>query len=171
MSDRRALTMRSWIKAMGGVLMLSLPGLFALQRFTIGIDIQQIRCLPSDSRFYLIDHVDLEPHRGDRIAFRTDERMMPFFNERTVMVKAVAGVPGDLVALVDEDLRVNDITVSKGLPHDLKGPLQHGAWIKPRALQSGEWVVIGHHPLSFDSRYWGIVDQTHLIGIAHAFPF
>ena len=171
MIQRPPLTMTSWMIAMGGVLMLCLPGLYTLKRFTIGMDVQEIRCLPEDSRFYLIDHWALEPHRGDRIAFRTDERMMPFFNEKTVMVKVIVGVPGDQIALVDDELRVNDIAVTKAIPQDIKGPMRQGAWLKPKDLHPGEWVVIGSHPLSFDSRYWGIVDQAHLIGTAYAFPF
>ena len=171
MTQKPPLTMTSWMIAMGAVLILCVPGLYTLKRFTIGIDVQEIRCLPTDSRFYLIDHWALEPHRGDRIAFRADERMMPFFNERTVMVKAIAGVPGDQIALVDDELRVNDIAVTKELPLEHMGLHQQGAWLKSKDLQPGEWVVIGSHPLSFDSRYWGLVDQAHLIGTAYAFPF
>ena len=157
--------------AMGWVLILSLPGVYLLQRFTLGIDAQDIRCLPDDSRAYWIDHWAHQPQRGDRIAFRSDHRMLPFFNVNTLMVKQVAGLPGDLVVLENQQLKVNHITAAEGLLKGVLSQLQSDDWTSPRRLKIGEWVVVGRHPLSFDSRYWGVVDEAHLVGIAHAFPY
>jgi type IV secretory pathway protease TraF len=45
-------------------------------------------------------------------------------------------------------------------------PLQ--LWEGCRQLDFGEYFVVGTHPRSFDSRYFGPIAETSIIGRAHA---
>src|SRR5690606_6148788 len=62
-------------------------------RFRIGIDSQAIRCFP-DHKFFLVDMKPFEPTRDAIIAYRA-KGLTPFFQDGTLMGKAIKGMPGD----------------------------------------------------------------------------
>lgn len=148
-----------------------LAGLYLTQRYTLGIDDQKTLCLNGNHRWYLIDHWDRTFQRGDLMAFATDERMQPFFGTDTTFIKAVQGLPGQRVDQMGETIRVDQTPVGTGFPL-LDHPRVQKA-VNPDAfrLQPLTYWVMGDHPKSFDSRYWGVVYQQQVIGKAHALPF
>ena len=92
---------RRWIYAVG--LLLTALALTAApqlaERFRIGIGIQQALCLPP-YRVFLIDR-HRRPSRGDYLAFRSDERLLPWFQPGMIVIKALYGVVGDHVVVAD----------------------------------------------------------------------
>jgi len=92
---------RWWIYAVG--LLLTALALTAApplaERFRIGVGIQQALCLPP-YRVFLIDR-HARPQRGDYLAFRSDERLLPWFQPGMIVIKALQGVAGDHVVVTD----------------------------------------------------------------------
>ena len=85
------------------------------------------------------------------------------------LVKPIAAVGGDLVAVSDAGVAVNGRPVSDtaqlsrdGVGRPLK-PISAGAY----PVAWGElWLLSGHDPRSFDSRYFGPVPQANVQGVA-----
>lgn len=140
-------------------------------RFVVGHDAQKFLCLDGEHRWYLIDRGQRSPELGDFVAYRSDEKMAPQIPLGTLVVKRVAGLPGDSVDLEPQGLRI------QGEMHPARYP--HRFQLMERALpvgarlivpEDGIWVM-GDHPKSFDSRYFGPIEDRLIIGVAHALPF
>ena len=139
-------------------------------RYTVGIDDQVIRCL-DPYRLFLIDHWGgSSPAKGKIFAFHA-RGMEPHRADGTVVIKEIAGVPGDHIVVTPDETLINGIKVGGGVealsekletsPEDLA---------KDFVLKDGEYFFMGWHPRSFDSRSWGVVDQSQLIGKATPLP-
>jgi signal peptidase I len=122
--------------------------------------------------------------RGDLIVFRYP------VDERQVFIKRVAGVPGDRVRLVKGGLLVNGSAVSEPYvrhlarePYEYRDnfPSEPNTFVYPSALEMleknvkngevvvppGNYFVLGdNRDNSLDSRYWGFVPASNLIGRA-----
>lgn len=83
--------------------------------------------------------------------------------------KPVVAVAGDTVELTRAAITVNGrpLPNSATYPTDRRGrPLPHHPWGR-YILQAGElWLFSHYHPRSFDSRYFGPVHDSEVIGIA-----
>lgn len=113
---------------------------------------------------YLVFKLDREPVRGGYYAFHfigagPYPRDAPF-------VKEFAGVPGDVVAVVDREVFVNDRSVGVAKELTKTGfPLQP---IEAGAIPAGQYYVHAPNPDSLDSRYAmvGLISKTRVIGRA-----
>ena len=74
------------------------PLSLAAERYRIAFDVAEEKCLPQ--WLFLVDLKDQDVSRGDYVAFRSGQ-MEPYFPNGTLIVKILAGVPGD-DARVDE---------------------------------------------------------------------
>jgi signal peptidase I len=129
------------------------------------------------------------PHRGDVVVFFSPE-------DGTRLVKRVVGVPGDTVAMDDEQLFINEVPASYGpldgntiedLPADQRlshrfgseqyNGRQHPVMINPRVqarrtfgpvkLGNNEYFMMGdNRDNSRDSRYFGTVKRDLIVGRA-----
>ena len=143
-----------------------LPLSLASERYRIAFDVAEVKCLPQ--RLFLVDLQDRDVSRGDYVAFRSGQ-MEPYFPNGTLIVKILAGVPGDR-ATVDE----NGASVA-GVDW---GPLHY---LKPRArlaeegrtpedyhrsetIAPGTYWVMAPLPGSYDSRYWGAINEEQIVG-------
>jgi len=86
------------------------------------------------------------------------------------LVKPVAAVTGDLVTVSPNGISVNATQVANtaALAQDEAGRLLHpmaaGSYrVTPNEL----WLLSGHNPRSFDSRYFGAVPVANVLGVAH----
>jgi conjugal transfer pilin signal peptidase TrbI len=140
-------------------------------RFHLGIDDQKELCLPGDHRWFLIDRLDQNIWRGDRVAFEADERMAPWFPVGQVVVKIATGVTGDHVQVDVNHAIVNGVTVSQGLALSEKLGKPPSDFSRRETVPAGAYWVTGTHVRSFDSRYWGFVYERQIIGKAHVLPF
>lgn len=79
--------------------------------------------------------------------------------------KAIAGLPGDVVNLVDGLIRVNGQVVpqTKMREQDSKGRVMPESFLKPGRIQEGYALMLSpYHADGFDSRYFGLVKLTAL---------
>lgn len=167
------------MKARLGFLLKSLPvlalvlglGAYLEDRFHLGIDDQRELCLPGGHRWFLIDRHDQNLWRGDLVAFRADARMAPWFPVGRTVVKIVTGVGGDRVSVGLRQSLVNGEAVAEGLALAEKLGRPAPQYVRDETVPGGALWVTGTHPQSFDSRYWGVVRDDHIIGRAYALPF
>ncbi|MFX4226354.1 MAG: signal peptidase I [Porticoccaceae bacterium] len=142
-------------------------------RFTIGIDAQKLQSIPG-TRFVLTDKADLTPDRGDIFAFKAT--FLEPIEEGQLVMKYVAALPGDHVQIKpDGTILVNGQEVTfdpelgpvNGL--DLSGRFgkvpadyAHDFTVPPRRL-----FMLGTAKASYDSRYFGPIPTTFLVGRVH----
>jgi signal peptidase I len=127
----------------------------------------------------LVDRMiyDFRPvHRGDIIVFRRPE----LTNE--LLIKRVVGLPGDLLAVHNGHLFVNGVQQNESFvdkldgateptaPADIyTGGLPDAPWSlsHPFRVPPGQYFVMGDNRTdSEDSRYWGTVPRSAIIGQA-----
>ena len=155
------------VQALIVTLVIVVVGGYLKERYRIGFGGQKRACLPWD--VYLTDTYSKKIKVGDLVAFIADERMEPKFKAGSTVIKQVAGVAGDQVVV---DSSAHYIVAGKNYGTIVK----EGAEAAQKDLESllvsssipeGQIAVIGTLPRSFDSRYWGYVDQNQIVGRAY----
>lgn len=85
------------------------------------------------------------------------------------LVKPVAAIAGDLVAVTPQGIAVDGKPVAGTGPlaEDEAGRPLHPIPIGAYRVEPGEvWLLSGHDPRSFDSRYFGPVSAANVTGVA-----
>lgn len=109
-----------------------------------------------DSILTTLYHHDT-PHRGDVVVFHSPA------NPRELLIKRIVAVPGDLVETRSGRLVICGHTVSE--PY-LASAASTGA-ISPQVIPAESYFVLGdNRGNSFDSRAWGILPRSLIIGRA-----
>jgi conjugative transfer signal peptidase TraF len=129
---------------------------------------------PSDSvprGWYRVETAD-ELHRGDTVLVRLPARVQAFAAQRgylpdgVPLLKRIEALPPQKVCIRDRVVFVDGHAVATALAHDA----QHRSlptWSGCRALAAGEvFLLSDSHPASFDSRYWGPINVSDVIGSA-----
>lgn len=130
--------------------------------------IQGANCLPYT--VFLVDLEDRAVVRGAYVAF-ISRQMEPFYADGTIAVKEIAGVPGDRVIVNAHGVVVND-RHRGALLHLQPGERLHQMGTRLADVQRDEQVPVGRvwmmgtHPRSYDSRYWGYIESSQVIGRA-----
>ena len=93
-----------------------------------------------------------EPHCGEAIIAEVDGE---------IVIKRVAGTPGDLVELKNGQLRRNGLRVVDPIPASYRDASDFG----PRRLGGDEYFLLGdHRRVSIESREFGPVARDHIVG-------
>jgi signal peptidase I len=107
-----------------------------------------------------------DPQRDDIVVFEFPEDPSKDF------IKRVIGIPGDIIEIRNKKLFVNGARVknSHGIFSD---PKIYAAGMQPRdnlgpiTVPEGKLFVMGdNRDFSYDSRFWGFVDETEIKGLA-----
>ena len=90
-----------------------------------------------------------------------------YLPSRIPLLKRVGAVAPQHVCIVDGSVRIDGVPVAAVLPADRMGrPLS--PWSQCRVLAEGElFLLSATNPASFDSRYFGPIAASHVLGIAH----
>lgn len=130
--------------------------------------IKGANCLPYS--VFLVDLDDRAADRGRYIAFVT-RQMEPFYANGTLAVKQIAAVPGDHVQVSAAGVAIN------GRSHGELVHLKEGErlWRIGRRLADverdelvpeGHLWMMGTYARSYDSRYWGYIENEQIVGRA-----
>lgn len=156
---------RFWVTALtlsavvaGSIIMLA-------SRYSIAIDSQENLCLPP-YRVWLIDKKATEPKRGDIFAF-TSQGLEPIFPNGTTIVKVMEGMPGDKVDVSLDMTMVNGKIVGEGLDIALHHDLDPARFERTGTIQDNSYWFFGKTRDSYDSRYWGSVQGSQIVGKAY----
>ena len=163
---------------------------FLSHRYLIGFTREGHYCLPYST--WLIKKGE-KPNRGDYVFFVGHG--IPNFADGVRWVKIMSGMPGDRVISVTipaseraaniEVVEVNSLPIQKRLQgrvylhtgsnghvleyrvfeKDTKG--RSLSIIDSQTIRPGKYFVSTPAPRSFDSRYWGLIDEKDILGKAY----
>ena len=81
------------------------------------------------------------------------------------LVKRIATLPGDEICRENETILINQTQVAEVILH-APGGLSLPRWQGCHVLQDGEVFLLNEHPRSLDGRYFGIMQDSDLEGVA-----
>ncbi len=149
------------------ILVMLVLGYGFINRYKIGIDPQNERCLPNNF-IYLIDEQDFKLERNATYAFHA-KGLDPLFKDGTRMLKILVGLPGDTVEINrNYEVRVNGKFITSGLQQAERIGRSKDGFIGKTILKDNQLWFLGESLNSFDSRYWGAANTNQLIGRAYA---
>lgn len=129
--------------------------------YRVGLDLASERCLPW--RVYLM-HAEIPAvERGAYVAYIDRAGVMGPKWANRIIGKQIVGLPGDRVVVKDDFAWVNGKPVG-ALIHNAKLGKGPRGFDREEIVPPGKVFVAGAEPASYDSRYWGFLDQSSLIG-------
>lgn len=130
-------------------------------RFIVGHDPQGQRSLKET--LYVVDRHAEEFARGEYAAFRAG-RLHPEADPDRIFVKRIEAVAGDRVRVADGEVFVRGQrmgSVERGA--EVFGA-EPGTYARDLTLAADQYWMMGSNDRSFDSRYFGPVADSHLVG-------
>ena len=119
--------------------------------------------------FYWVDQ--MPARRGDYVLIEPPEWLKNLIEVRRYLppgfplIKQIAATKGDLVCRWNRRIFINGIFAANTKTKDNKG-WQLPRWQGCHQLQDHQIFLLQPHPDSFDSRYFGIVDRSRIVGRA-----
>jgi conjugal transfer pilin signal peptidase TrbI len=168
---------------------------FVTGYYTLMVSRKEHRCL--QWTYYILRKNEMPKQRGDLISFKGEG--IPNFADGVRFVKMVAGLPGDVIEteIFSEDEREKHTRIIEKDGMMIKQRLQgrvylhrkdHGETlpfdavekdtlgrdlplIEEQTIPERKFFVIGTVPRTYDSRYWGLVDENQVTGQAYPLAF
>jgi signal peptidase I len=111
-----------------------------------------------------------KPKIGDIVVFKVPEDIPQYDPDKPIWIKRIVGIGGDHVEIVNNHLVVNGKKVSdppffrrNAYVSDLPG----GRTFTEKVVPEGDVLVFGDNSQnSYDSRYWGPIHESRIIGRA-----
>lgn len=134
--------------------------------FTFAIPAQEYSCL--NASYFLVDKSDQKMERDKLLAFYLPKETQ-YFPRGSRWIKLLIGVPGDEVVITESSVFVN----GKEYVNNMKMLLMKLEMDKSEVertiiLGRDEYFMVGETPLSYDSRFWGVISDINVIGNAYA---
>ena len=165
---RRGLA-RSLVALLIVAVIVGLPIQVVKQRYRIAFDVSDPKCLPYTA--YLLDMGNRAIGRGDYVAFVSGQ-MEPYIENGHLVVKILAGLPLDRAVVAEEGVTIGGR--DWGALHYLEpgGELaEEGKTIEDYArteiIREGTYWMMGTLKSSYDSRYWGAIEEDQIVGKAY----
>lgn len=137
------------------------------KHYKVMIDDQDNRCIPEYSVYFLsLDYDVVE--KGKIYAFKASG-LAPFFKDGQPMGKYAIAIEGDEIVQNEQGVFVNGELKLKGYPvlDNDKLTIKPETLYKNYTLKSGEIFFAGTAERSYDSRYWGVAQQSQVLGEAY----
>ena len=151
------------------VLLVYWPLHMLSQRYMVAVDITKGKgCVPY--KLFIVEKHDKAIHRGDYVAFYAT-KMEPFYVKGTRAIKIVAAIAGDHVVVDTHQVFVNGVrwgSMTHVSPNEKLWLLgkRPKDFLRDEVVPTNRIWVMGTDPRSYDSRYWGYVDESEIIGRA-----
>lgn len=123
-----------------------------------------------DASLFLVSRHDNNIERGGLYVMTLD-RDMKNAKKGTQLLKRIAGIPGDHIKIEMDGVRVNDSQFYR-VP---LAPVSRRLGVDPKTFMkqdiivpAGKIFVIGNTDKSYDSRFWGYLNETSVVGRAYA---
>lgn len=155
---------RFLVRALPLTMVMVAGSLYVTTRFAIGVDPQKNTCL--DWRVFIIDKQNTAVERDSIYAFKSTQ-MEPFFKNGTTIIKYARGVAGDRVAVNGTRVLINGKEQGVGLQLSEKLGMPEQRYVRDEIVPGHKYWFMGTSEDSFDSRYWGYVSESDVIGKAY----
>ncbi|MCU8056168.1 signal peptidase I [Shewanella sp. SM34] len=140
--------------------------LLLASKFTLAVPSQEYSCL--FARYFLVDKTNITIKRDRLVAFNLPVDT-PYFQKGSRWIKKLVGVPGDRVIVRIDEVLINGKSYKNNMRQLLmKIELAESAITREFVLAEDEYFMVGETPLSYDSRFWGVVHARDMIGDAYA---
>lgn len=128
---------------------------------------------PSNNHYLFLLHkesIDIHTLKpGDYVSFHSD-RLEPYITRDAVITKQVRGLPGDEIRITRDKLYINGLfSGNLNLLTRLQKP--SGAYDQTYRVPANHIFVLGSHPRSYDSRYWGVLHVREVFARAKPILF
>ena len=156
---KRSLAVSQWEQAALGFLLAVAVTLFGVQGYCVSGDCMKPHLFTGERVLAnkLAYHLG-SPQRGQIIIFEYPK------DPKQIYIKRVIGLPGETVAMQGGDVLIN----GQPLPEPYKIYAAHGD-MAPQRVGRGTYFMMGdNRDVSDDSRYWGDLPRTDIIGKAVA---
>ncbi|MGR9587095.1 signal peptidase I [Pandoraea sputorum] len=132
---------------------------------SFGYDPQAEQCLPDLHLALLVHHSPASVNTGDLLFWKPSGALSAFKEE--FILKQVAGVPGDHLSVRGGEVRINGKPVVSGFPLASLYHRDAKDFERDEVIPQGKYFLMGVHPMSNDSRYWGYLDARDVVGFAY----
>ncbi len=159
---------RPWVLLVASVAVVSvLVRAFVVQTFYIPSGSMEPTLWPGQA--IVVDKLAAEfgtIHTGDVIVFHASPAVAQDCAEATAdLVKRVIGLPGQTIYSEGNTIYVDYRPLAQPWPHEEPLEPAIGAPQSPVVVPPGQYFVMGdNQPTSCDSRYWGFVPRSAIIG-------
>lgn len=157
------LSIFNW-RVMAGVMLIAFGLAYFLKDYSIGIDANEVRCLPW--RVYFLHPKDPNKYqKGDFVGFIPKNGLMGDKFEGRLVGKQIAALPGDLIEVKGDILYVNQQQIAQLNPDYIQKLHRNpGGFDRTEIVPEGRLLLLGMDKNSYDGRYWGTVPYQSIVG-------
>ena len=133
---------------------------------TFGYDPHKERCLPNVKWVVMLHYKPSSYEHGEMVFFKPQKDILNYVKSEYIS-KVVVGVPGDKLTIRGGEVFINDKKIVVGFP--LAQEFYHhqaADYDQTIIIPEHKLFLVGYHPLSDDSRYWGFLDTNLVAGKA-----
>lgn len=134
------------------------------KHYVIAVDPQEVSCIEEYDVYFVKKRVE-SINKGSIYAFEA-QGLEPFFKDGTWLGKYVTGVAGDTVVINEHGVFVNGQLVVTGFAVAEKAGVTAEELYRTFTIGKGQVFFTGTAERSYDSRYYGLVDVSHIVGEA-----
>jgi|TARA_B100001059_G_C17838853_1_gene590396 signal peptidase I len=118
---------------------------------------------------FIVDNRDKDIKRGDLVAFKFNKEDKNF-DKGLNFIKIAAGVPGDEIKFSPNEMLVNRVESKiAGMTHAINFlQLNPKEYERQITLNENEFFMVGETIYSYDSRFWGPINEEDILGKAYA---
>ena len=139
---------------------------FERMPYAFAYDPNEERCLPDLHLALLIKNKSPTGIVNGDLVFWKPADALTYVTQEFV-VKQVAGIAGDRLAIKGDQVTINGSLVVTGLPLSSLYSQAIKDFERNEIIPVGKVFMIGTHPLSNDSRYWGYLNIAAIEGMAY----
>lgn len=153
-----------WVSILTIVIVKSFFSWFS-SNYSFAHDDQENRCLPEYTTYFLEKHYS-NVEVGGIYGFRA-KGLEPFIKDGTWLAKYVVATSGDKVDINKNGIFINGEMKAEGFALAKRLGKAEESFYRTFTIPENKAFFMGTSEISYDSRYYGLVDYSKIIGEAH----